>query len=682
MVAVLLVSALFVSCKQEIATPQDRLGSVRISLPSSRDLTPGTPTSIIPTVTNWYYVATKAAGDYYRTGEESWGDLAAMASGQEVGTTGFSAGEWTFSFYGFATEAAEGEKANAIYKAEGIQKTVIAGDTPNYIDVTLQIGNINFGKVYFQNLTFNGSAIPSGLTLKINNTVVSSLPHGITISAEGDFPCTVELYSGEQLVGSAATSITVSKGYNYYIEGDINQLDQLGFVVIQKVEYQKSAADTQTVVSNADTTFKTPVSPEGSETTVTFGAGVLSEGSKTLTTTVTGSESAGAFVITAGSSVASIDLSLDGASSSEFSEAVTVTTYVARGLTQSSVQVVYNNGSGVQPSDISYDPATGLLSFKTTHFSQFVVVSSDQIIVSDGTAYATLAAFRDAVNAGNSFAGKTVYLMKDVTLSGEWEPIGRGARYQENPVVFSGTFDGKGHTISGLTTSGYEPTSYVADHSEYTAGLFGYVKNGTVRNVRLSGVSVTQSTTDTYPLENAGAVVGFLENGTVENCEVLSGTVSGYNGIGGVVGRAYGTCTIQNCVNGATISGKKNVAGVVGFVNPQHNGTIKVLANSNNGSVTRTAATGKEGAGAAAGVVCYGCSDNVAGASGSVYIQGNTTSTAQIIDEGGSRAAAIHFLTSHGINTTSGTVDVQEQGILGTAENPTGFPTEDSPIPL
>ena len=83
--------------------------------------------------------------------------------------------------------------------------------------------------------------------------------------------------------------------------------------------------------------------------------------------------------------------------------------------------------------------------------------------------------FRDAVNKGDTYAGKTVKLTLDLDLSGEsnWTPIGNVNAYPSNS--FNGTFDGDGHAISNVTSSDYTP-------GETVAGLFGSVVNGTIKN--------------------------------------------------------------------------------------------------------------------------------------------------------------------------------------------------------
>ncbi len=145
-------------------------------------------------------------------------------------------------------------------------------------------------------------------------------------------------------------------------------------------------------------------------------------------------------------------------------------------------------------------------------------------------------------------------LTADIDLHGSaenpWTPIGSYDIFDDddyNYTPFTGTFDGDGHTISGL---------YINSSNHENYGLFGYVNtNGTVKNLTVSG-----SVTATNNLSNAGGVVG--ENlGTVTNC-CYTGSVSGSNHVGGVVGENLGTVT--NCYNTGSVSGSSSVGGVVG----------------------------------------------------------------------------------------------------------------------
>lgn len=145
--------------------------------------------------------------------------------------------------------------------------------------------------------------------------------------------------------------------------------------------------------------------------------------------------------------------------------------------------------------------------------------------------------------------GKTdinITLDTDIDLTGkDWTPIGTSNRY-------SGTFDGGGHTITGLTFT---------TNDKY-AGLFGWLnKAGTVKNVVMEGVQITSN--QIYG-GSIGGVVGFSW-GTIENCSV-SGSVSGTVYVGGVVG-AQIDGSITGCSSSATVKGMVDVGGVAGQTN-------------------------------------------------------------------------------------------------------------------
>ena len=139
-------------------------------------------------------------------------------------------------------------------------------------------------------------------------------------------------------------------------------------------------------------------------------------------------------------------------------------------------------------------------------------------------------------------------LTADIDLTGKvWTPIGTG--YDNS---YTGTFDGGGHTITGLT---------VTTNDGY-AGLFGYIGDaGTVKNVVMDGIQITCN----HRLGSAGGVAGFSRGGTIENCSV-SGSVSGTLYVGGVVGDQWGG-TITGCSSSATVKGTRCVGGVAGETN-------------------------------------------------------------------------------------------------------------------
>ena len=152
----------------------------------------------------------------------------------------------------------------------------------------------------------------------------------------------------------------------------------------------------------------------------------------------------------------------------------------------------------------------------------------------------------ELVNGGKSDINIT--LDTDIDLTGkDWTPI--GTDYDNS---YKGTFDGGGHTITGLTFT---------TNDEF-AGLFGWLNRaGTVKNVVMEGVQITCN--QIYG-GSIGGVVG-SSWGTIENCSV-SGSVSGTVYVGGVVGVQIGG-SITGCSSSATVKGTVDVGGVAGQTN-------------------------------------------------------------------------------------------------------------------
>ena len=148
----------------------------------------------------------------------------------------------------------------------------------------------------------------------------------------------------------------------------------------------------------------------------------------------------------------------------------------------------------------------------------------------------------ELVNGGKTDINIT--LDKNIDLTGkDWTPI--GTNYDNS---YKGTFDGGGHTITGLTVTTYD---------KY-AGLFGWLNSaGTVKNVVMEGVQITNNHSSGF----AGGVVG-NSWGTIENCSV-SGSVNGEVYVGGVVGKQT-SGSMTGCSSSATVKGTVNVGGVAG----------------------------------------------------------------------------------------------------------------------
>ena len=223
-----------------------------------------------------------------------------------------------------------------------------------------------------------------------------------------------------------------------------------------------------------------------------------------------------------------------------------------------------------------------------------------------------LEAFRDAVNAGNTFSGQAVVLSAGVDLNptraiNYWEPIGT----QANP--FKGTFDGGDNTIINLVVEG-----------ENNVGLFGYADNATIKNIKLENVNVKGT-------DCVGAIAGQVySTSLIDNCHVSGSIqVEGQTNVGGIVGKYYTkvkNCSVigddvatsyvkgtykasdfegdniagimghggenntfeNNTVKNITISGTRKVAGIVG-VTDQNTDVVNCLVENVNIVTTATA---------------------------------------------------------------------------------------------
>ena len=199
--------------------------------------------------------------------------------------------------------------------------------------------------------------------------------------------------------------------------------------------------------------------------------------------------------------------------------------------------------------------------------------------------------------------GKTdinITLDTDLTLTGEWTPIGTG----------------KDKTITGLTVN-QEGTNYV--------GLIGYLgSGGKVQNVVLEGVQITSDNSSGY----AGGVAGNSFGGTIENCSV-SGSVSGTTFAGGVVGSQWGG-SITGCNSSATVKGVIFAGGIAGETNSGASltgcyatGDVTVENDGTNNSHAG-GVVGYNGGGTL--TACYATGSVTGSGSGTIYVGGVTGS--------------------------------------------------------
>ena len=232
----------------------------------------------------------------------------------------------------------------------------------------------------------------------------------------------------------------------------------------------------------------------------------------------------------------------------------------------------------------------------------------------------------DLVNGGKTDINIT--LDKNIDLTGKgWTPIGTSF---DNS--YKGTFDGGGHTITGLTVT----------TNDQFVGLFGYLNRaGTVKNVVMEGIQITSN----HMFGCTGGVVGYSW-GTIENCSV-SGSISGTDCVGGVVG-SQKAGSIIGCCTSATVKGTHYVGGVAG----EKWGTMTACYAT--GNVTLEIASQKNNFGG--GVVGLNGGSRVL----ACYATGNVTST-------GSSTGNVHIGGLLGDNYTTVTAcywkNNHEQGI-------------------
>jgi len=264
-----------------------------------------------------------------------------------------------------------------------------------------------------------------------------------------------------------------------------------------------------------------------------------------------------------------------------------------------------------------------------------------------------LVAFRDKVNTGLTYEGKTINVINDLDLSsvcgatiGTWEPIG----------TFAGTFDGKYHIIDNL---------YINNKDYNNAGLF-ISNTGTIKNILLKNVNIYINYTNSSTAASTNNIIGGIvaaNSGTISNCGVENGSITNINTkasnvnyrsqqVGGIVGNNTGK--IHNCYNKSNIS-------VTNTTSYSNSGTIRQPHNMVGGiagfSYNNTEV-----------INCYN-SGKVAGYNSANNLVGGIVG----------RGYSVRIQNSYNIQKTSGTCSYSSNnkvnGVLGEGYLPGGTPT-------
>ena len=251
--------------------------------------------------------------------------------------------------------------------------------------------------------------------------------------------------------------------------------------------------------------------------------------------------------------------------------------------------------------EFTIEPASGMASNEMfasgdgTKENPWTIETEDQLI-----------AFATHVNKEESYTGKYICLMKDITLTKEWIPAGATA-----PYVFSGTFDGNGHTISGMTIGSVE-TPYKGKF----AGLFAYVKGGKISNLSVKNAKIYQKNTGNSRIYT-GIVAAAVEQDAGKTATVIDRiSADGQIGIHSNSGAAYAggisgqlnRGNITNCETNVSINAVSDAqwvyaGGISGMI-----ARAGAINNYAQGSVTATAPLNKSAIGGICGFqsgVCY-----------------------------------------------------------------------------
>ncbi len=425
LLAVMLITALFVSCTAEVIDPYDGLAYVTFGGPASKDLSASYEVQSYEDLF-WFYTATKTDA-YGKTGETKVETPLAVENNDHVEGLGgkigpFSQGTWNFVLKAYNTKE---ENRTLVYEgsANGIKLTKSeVKSVPVSVTPQGETGTIEFRNAYFRwNEDNGGSDKP---TIKITAvgprtyTLLSGIGDvderenvplkwkGDTLSidqsydgvAAGHYKCTVvawvvdesspifEQSFGIRVYGSATTVISgdITEKVDSFVDFEASQEDLVVF----------KGASSMEVLS-------TPVNASDKVTTVDFGSNL--DGNKTYSLSVkstTAAEAASKFTVSDGeASVAGIDLTLttDNTPVTSFDSEITITTYISTGL--SGVKVLYGDDGTNYLDD--YNPYTGKLVFTTNHFSEYYVVVN-KVAEANGKYYGSLQDAIDAAEGGDT----------------------------------------------------------------------------------------------------------------------------------------------------------------------------------------------------------------------------------------------------------------------------------------
>lgn len=571
LLAVLLIASLIISCDNSTKALTDELVEVQLGTQAgSRALSSSvTLEQISDSSLTWHYSATKTSQTEFKTGETTDKEIT-------LGTTEtFSQGKWDFELW--AMKGVE-KDASGIVTNPGkkvyygnltdvlITKSASSSPVPVVINVSPYVENVN-GSVVFNNVMIKKHGTESYVEanrVSVNGTPVTlSDGDSSEISLPAGSHTAIVSYVGDDTVTYAYEEIafTVYSGRTTTINGFVGEDTATGQITAiataAKVQQDVSVIETETgTKESAATTFTAPVNPAGDKTqntTVTFPLGALPVKADETELTVNLSvetknvdSNFSASDVTAENTqvVSGIDLkvTVNGSNVTSFNEkTVEVTTYIAKGLND---VVVFYKGDALDNTAYTYNSASGALTIRTKHFSEFFVAATPFEAMNTTTNKAST--LRDAITEAQN--GDTIKLYNDVSsedgyliesknlvldLNDNTIKVSKGQSYNfraikindSNVIIKKGTIDAQNY-VNGVATP-------------ITSGT----NNGAYGTVRIEGNSdVTLDTLSLYSNHHYGLSVklyGKESNVNINNCDF-------YCGVGGGVEIGAGTGTITN----------------------------------------------------------------------------------------------------------------------------------------
>ena len=398
--------------------------------------------------------------------------------------------------------------------------------------------------------------------------------------------------------GTAAEANKVqAKGFNIALERDIEETIVLTNVVsINTLGY--TASDVQfNGISESVTTTAYMIGSFGEISGSIGGANIIQQGNADK-------------ISVSGASNSSVTVS---GAVNNYSSSVSNSTISAQGTvaTLSSGTTVTNNGVIKNASSGSSINNNGTIS-QNTGASVTGSVTNIAVAYPAGTKEDIENLRYQVMAGGETFKDRTVEFTSDINLNNiAFCPISSYFRKDENEAAitkayaeshfFQGVVDGKGYTVQNLSNDGFSVSGLTAStnstsekfngvlYKESVYGLFASVYNATFKNFNITcDIKMMKSDKDKMVGDSVGALVGFsVGNLTLENITV-SGSIEGYDGVGGIVGRCYsakndtkGTIKMTNVVNNANVKAARKCGGIIGYISDVYVDFTNVVNNGN-----------------------------------------------------------------------------------------------------